>query len=229
MDAGGGKSNDYHFITHWRVQGDIDQTARLLSDAPGLARWWPAVYLAVEQLEPGDEHGLGKYVEVFTKGWLPYTLRWRFRVTEARHPHGFSIVATGDFEGRGIWTLAQDGPWVDIVYDWKIRAEKPLLRYGSFVMKPIFAANHRWAMAKGEESLRLELVRRGAASPEERARIRNPPAPTTLRPLRLAAAAVLAVALLRLAVRALFARRVERQELWCSAAPLPNTKDRRRD
>ncbi|HEY8744585.1 MAG TPA: SRPBCC family protein [Chloroflexota bacterium] len=207
MDAAGEKSNDYHFITHWRVQGDIDQVAQILSDAPGLARWWPAVYLDVQQLEPGDAHGIGKYVELFTKGWLPYTLRWRFRVTEADHPRGFSIVATGDFEGRGIWTLAQDGLWVDVVYDWKIRAEKPLLRYGSFIVKPIFAANHRWAMAKGEESLRLELARRGAASPEERARIPNPPAPTTLRPLRLAATAVLAVALLRLAVRALIARR----------------------
>jgi hypothetical protein len=31
------------------------------------------------------------------------------------------------------------------------------LRYGSFLFKPIFAANHRWAMARGEESLKREL------------------------------------------------------------------------
>lgn len=30
-------------------------------------------------------------------------------------------------------------------------------------MKPIFSANNRWAMAKGEESLKLELARRHAA------------------------------------------------------------------
>jgi hypothetical protein len=29
-----------------------------------------------------------------------------------------------------------------------------------FILKPIFAANHRWAMARGEESLTRELLRR---------------------------------------------------------------------
>jgi len=31
--------------------------------------------------------------------------------------------------------------------DWRIRAEKPLLRYRSFLVKPVFGANHRWVMA----------------------------------------------------------------------------------
>ncbi|HEV2687509.1 MAG TPA: hypothetical protein VGV35_03115, partial [Bryobacteraceae bacterium] len=102
-------------------------------------------------------------VELHTKGWLPYTLRWSFRVTESRRPHGFSLDAWGDFEGHGIWTFTQSGPLVDIAYDWKIRAEKPLLRYLSFLLKPLFSVNHRWAMARGEESLRAELGRRGGA------------------------------------------------------------------
>jgi len=45
-------------------------------------------------------------------------------------------------------------------------------------MKPIFSANHHWAMAKGEESLKLELARRHATSAEELARIPAPPQPT---------------------------------------------------
>jgi hypothetical protein len=46
-------------------------------------------------------------------------------------------------------------------------------------MKPIFSANHHWAMARGEESLRLELARRHAASdPTIAAAIPPPPAPT---------------------------------------------------
>ena len=28
------------------------------------------------------------------------------------------------------------------------------------ILKPIFGANHRWAMARGEESLKIELARR---------------------------------------------------------------------
>ena len=36
-------------------------------------------------------------------------------------------------------------------------------RHGSFLMKPIFAASHRWAMAKGEERLQGELNRGASA------------------------------------------------------------------
>jgi hypothetical protein len=171
----------------------------ILADGLDLPRWWPSVYLDVRQLEKGDERGVGSVIGLYTKGWLPYTLRWQFRITEEHYPNGFSLEAWGDFDGHGIWTFEQDGEWVNVIYDWKIRADKPLLRDFSFVMKPLFEANHRWAMAKGEESLRLELARRHAATPEERARIPDPPPPTTSSPVPLllgtAAAALLGIRL----------------------------------
>jgi hypothetical protein len=193
-------TNDYHFITRWRIQGTIEEIAHILADAPSLTRWWPSVYLEVHELDPGDERGLGKVIGLYTKGWLPYTLRWQFRVSEIAS-NGFTLQAGGDFVGRGIWTLAQDGDWAIVTYDWKIQADKPLLRRLSFLMKPIFAANHHWAMNQGERSLKLELARRHAATPEELARIPAPPGPTTSSPLPLllgfAAALALAYALLR--------------------------------
>ena len=171
-------TNDYHFITTWRVKSTVEEVSEILGDPRGLVRWWPSVYLDVNVLEEGDEHGLGRVVSLYTKGWLPYTLHWDFRVTEVE-PDGFTLVAWGDFDGRGIWTFEQDGEWVNITYDWKIKAEKPLLRYFSFVMKPIFSMNHRWAMAKGEQSLKLELARRHAVDQKELALIPAPPEPTT--------------------------------------------------
>lgn len=182
-------SNDYHFITHWRVPGTVKDVADIISDASDLVRWWPSVYLGVDVLKQGDAQGVGNIVDLYTKGWLPYTLRWQFSVSEAR-PDGFTLVASGDFEGRGIWTFTQDGPWVNVTYDWKLSAEKPLLRNFSFIMKPIFAANHRWAMEKGEESLKLELARRQAKTEAERALIPAPPPPTTTSSLPLLAGLV---------------------------------------
>lgn len=172
-------SNDYHFITRWRVKGTAEEVSDVLADPLELVRWWPSVYLGVQRVRPGDERGVGGVYDLYTKGWLPYTLRWRFQTVEARAPHGFTIEARGDFVGRGIWTFAQSGDWVDITYDWRIRADKSLLRYLSVALKPVFAANHRWAMARGEESLRLELARRRAATLVERARILAPPHPTS--------------------------------------------------
>lgn len=202
-------SNDYHFITHWRVQSTIKEVSEIIGNAADLVRWWPSVYLDVNILEPGDEHGLGRVVSLYTKGWMPYTLRWSFRVTEVQ-PDGFTLEAWGDFEGRGIWTFQQDGSWVDITYDWKILAEKPLLKYFSFIMKPIFSVNHRWAMAKGEESLKLEIARRHAASPAEVTRLPAPPRPTPKSPVPLLLGSIGVLALAGIAFRSitrLFARR----------------------
>ncbi len=176
------RSNDYVFVTHWRVPGDVRTVAAVLEDTAALGRWWPSVYLDVRVLEPGDPGGVGKRVALHTKGWLPYTLQWQFRVVESKSPYGFTIAAEGDFDGTGVWTLIPNGADVDVTFDWRIRAEKGLLRSLSFVFKPVFAANHRWAMARGEESLRLELQRRAHDASGTAARVPEPPGPTFYRP-----------------------------------------------
>jgi hypothetical protein len=169
---------DYEFRTVWRVAGTADEVRDVLADGPSLPRWWPAVYLSVETVNEGDENGCGGEIALFTKGWLPYTLRWTLRVTEPITAAGFALTATGDLNGTGRWTFTQDGSEVVITYDWRVSASKPLLRRLTWLLRPVFSANHRWAMARGEESLRLELRHRRATSDAERRRI-PPPPPTT--------------------------------------------------
>ncbi len=182
--------SSYHFITRWRVDGTCGEVADVLGDPIALPNWWPSVYLDVQELAPAGPNGLGRRARLRTKGWLPYTLRWDLEVVEWHYPHGFTIVATGDFDGRGVWTFEQDGASVNITYDWRLRAEKPLLRNLSFLLRPLFEANHRWAMAQGETSLRLELARRRAASDAARAVIPAPPGPVTYAAVGLIAGAV---------------------------------------
>lgn len=192
--------NDYHFITRWRIHGTLKEVVEIITDGDHLAQWWPSVYLNVKETAPGEESGLGKEIELYTKGWLPYTLRWNFRVAEIG-TKSFTLEASGDFSGRGIWIFEQHGLWVDVTYDWKIRANKPLLRRLSFLLKPIFAANHHWAMEMGEKSLNLELARRRATTEEERSRIPPPPAPTTTSSLPLVASLALALGVIYLVAR----------------------------
>ena len=172
---------DYEFCTEWRVAGTIDEVKEVLGDGAALPSWWPAVYIDVDVLQEGDDKGLGTEISVFTKGWLPYTLRWILLVTEPITDTGYALTATGDFVGTGRWTFEQDGPEVVIGYDWRISVTKPLLRRLTWLLRPVFAANHRWAMARGEESLRLELRRRRAKTDADRRRVPPPPPPTTFR------------------------------------------------
>lgn len=178
IDINQSSKNYYQFSTCWHVEATCAEVYRTLETAEDLPRWWPSVYLDAKQLEKGQTGGVGKVVALYTKGFLPYTLKWKFRVTHTQFPHGFALEAIGDFAGKGVWTFTQiTDKQCEVVYDWKIKAEKPLLKKLSWLLKPLFSANHRWAMRKGEESLKLELQRRGAASKEEREAVHKPPGP----------------------------------------------------
>jgi hypothetical protein len=178
--------NQYHFVDRWRVAGDLKEVANILEDALALPRWWGSVYFEVKEIQPGGEAGIGKLISLRAGGWLPYTLRINFRTIASNYPHGFSMDATGDLEGRGIWTFEQDGDFVNVTYDWTIRANKPIIEKLSFLLKPIFRSNHTWTMKRGGESLALELARRRAKTDRELASIPSAPKPSlVVRLLRL--------------------------------------------
>ena len=169
---------DYEFRTVWRVPGTVDEVMNVLVDVAALPEWWPSVYLDARVVADGAADGVGATSEFHTKGWLPYTLRWQATVVGQVNASGFSLTAAGDLNGTGQWSLVQDGPEVEITYDWRVRAAKPVIRRLSWLLKPAFEANHRWAMARGEESLKLELRRRRAAGSGALRRIPPPPRPT---------------------------------------------------
>jgi Polyketide cyclase / dehydrase and lipid transport len=155
-------STSYHFITQWQVEATCEEIYHTLRDTEDLTRWWPSVYLDVAVRDKGDKNGLGKVVELYTKGWLPYALKWQFRVMDVNQEtfSGYALEAFGDLVGSGVWAFEQEGKNCNITYNWKIEATKPILKYLSFMLKPLFSANHHWAMQKGFESLTLELKRR---------------------------------------------------------------------
>ncbi len=153
-----GRQNEYHFVTHWRIEGEIAEVYEVLSEPLNYPNWWKGLYLRAVELKPGDQEGVGRIVGFEMRGWLPYTLRWQLQCTETNRPYGFASDSSGDFVGRGVWTFQQDGSSVNAHFDWKVRAEKPFLRY--FLLKFLFIANHNWVMKRWEESLKLELARR---------------------------------------------------------------------
>ncbi|MDQ3734178.1 MAG: SRPBCC family protein [Actinomycetota bacterium] len=171
-------SSLYEFVTVWRVPGTVAEVTTILGDAAALTRWWPSVYLEVVARKQGGVGGLGGVADLHTTGWLPYTLRWTLTIIEPITAGGFALRADGDLSGTGRWRFVQDGPEVEITYEWRVSVTKPMLRRLSWLMKPVFSANHRWAMARGEKSLQLELRRRRAATETERAEVPAPPGPT---------------------------------------------------
>jgi hypothetical protein len=170
-------ARSYYCLSVWRVAGTVDEVMTVLADVETLPRWWPSVYRSVRTLSEGRADGVGQRVAQRTTGWLPYSLRWVSTLIEPVTDRGFAVAASGDMNGTGRWTFEQDGPEVVLRFDWCVIATKPLVRRLSWLCKPVFAANHRWSMARGEESLRLELRRRRAA-PHSIVDIPRPPRAT---------------------------------------------------
>lgn len=145
----------FELTSDWLLPGTIEEVAALLSDVGRLPERCPEVYLAVQLLDPGGPDGLGRRVAFVTRGRLPFALRWHGTVVETRAEGGWTIEAIGDVVGRGVWRLEQRGPLAVVGYDWRVEVARPPLRQLVPLLKPMFAANHRWAM----DRLRDALVR----------------------------------------------------------------------
>ena len=164
LDPGGDDREPlYHFVTRLARRGDL-RRGRRRARRSAVAAALVAVGVPDGR---GDRAaglaGLGRRVRLLTKGWLPYTLRGsplsRARLSERIHDCG-----RRRFRGPGVWTFEQDGA---CRHHLRLARSRPRSRcFGnlSFLLKPLFEANHRWAMAQGEKSLKLELARRRAAS-----------------------------------------------------------------
>jgi hypothetical protein len=62
-------SNDYVFVTRWRMQAGIEEVSGILQDPLSLPRWWPSVYLEVTEIEPGGPNRIGRVIELFRAGF----------------------------------------------------------------------------------------------------------------------------------------------------------------
>jgi hypothetical protein len=169
-------SRKWQTTNDWRVEATVAEVYSILEDTSDLGRWWSSVYFDVKVLEPARENGMGKRISLKATGWLPYILSLEFVTTEKKED-GFTVKATGELEGTGVWKFEQDGAFVNITFDWTVIANKPIIEKLSFLLKPIFRSNHNWTMRRGEESLKLELLRRRAKTREEVEKIPPPPKP----------------------------------------------------
>jgi len=166
-------ANEYRFVTRWLLATTPDELFDVLDNPVDYVRWWPSVWLRAEVLDRGGSDGVGRRVRFHSRGRLPYMLRWIAETTAVSRPDRIAVRASGDFNGSGEWTVhAVDPSLTEATYVWAITATKPLLKSLSPLLRPLFEWNHRWAMSRGEESLREELKRRAVERRRSRQEMR---------------------------------------------------------
>src|SRR4051794_30682336 len=119
-------AREYVFVDEWDVDAPIESVFAALSDATTYPLWWKPVYIAVESDGPP---AVGRVASQHFKGRLPYRLKTESRITELEPPRRLAVDVHGDLSGTGVWSLTPDGHGVHVRFDWRVNADRPLLRY----------------------------------------------------------------------------------------------------
>jgi uncharacterized protein YndB with AHSA1/START domain len=143
-------AREYLFVDEWDVDAPPEAVFHALADATTYPEWWKPVYLDVETDGPPQ---LGRTSRQHFKGRLPYHLHTRSTITRYEPPGFVGADVDGDLRGTGLWTLtARDGK-THVRFDWRVFADKPLLRALTPLLRPAFRWNHAWAIARAQEGL----------------------------------------------------------------------------
>lgn len=154
------KIPQYEFVTRWCFEASPDLVYDLLSEPLDYPKWMKRLSIQVTSVSKGNTLGIGREDHYELRAFLPYTLRWNLKCTQAERSCRFLSVASGDMEGTGEWTFQPRGNKVDVAFYWKVGVRKPFLRYFSGLLKPVFEWNHNWVMRRWEKDLQMELIRK---------------------------------------------------------------------
>lgn len=143
-------ASEYVFVDEWDVEAPIERVFEALADARTYPRWWRPVYIAVEA---DCEPGVGCVSRQEFKGRLPYHLKTRSEIVRYEPPREFEVDVVGELTGHGVWTLTQHDGRVHVRFDWRVFADRPLLRYLTPILRPLFRWNHDWSIKRAVEGL----------------------------------------------------------------------------
>ncbi len=150
----------FRIASNWVVTATPEEVAEILSEPLAITRWWSSVFMDGELIEHGDELGKGCTVRLYTKGLLPHTFQFIARIIDSDAKSSIIVETCGDFNGRGEITLTPHGRKLHVHVLWTVDVKQPYIRPLLGLFKPIFIANHRWAMRRGRIGLTEEIRRR---------------------------------------------------------------------
>jgi uncharacterized protein YndB with AHSA1/START domain len=171
-------NRDYVFVDAWFVNAPIEAVHEALADGRTYPQWWRPVYIEVFSDGPP---AVGKVSRQHFKGRLPYHLHTRSEIVRLEPPEIVEGDVDGDLRGRGTWTLTEREGATHVRFDWRVVADRPLLRALSPLLRPALRWNHNWAIARARDGLEpYALATFADKRSSSRARTAGHSSPTTL-------------------------------------------------
>ena len=147
----------YLFLTRWSVRAPLEKVWDAIYHSERWPQWWRGVEEAQEIRAASGPYGVGSVRRFTWKSRLPYRLTFELAVTRVDPLSRIESTAAGELEGTGIWSFAQDGPFVRVRYRWDVRTTKPWMNAVAPLARPFFRWNHDIIMAWGFQGLQKWL------------------------------------------------------------------------
>jgi hypothetical protein len=159
-------AREYVFIDQFFAACDITDAYDYIANIRDYPQWWGNVYKKIEKLNNLDDDQPGVQYAVTIGGFLPYKLTISNEVTHIHKPYIIRFKAFGDLQGHGTWYFNASEGGTTITFDWRVVANKAVIRWFSFLLKPLFRANHHYCVKEAEKGIRNDLIRNGRLSPQ---------------------------------------------------------------
>ena len=158
-------SREYLFVDEWDVAAPREAVFDALADGPSYPRLVEAG-LHRRGLRRRRPRSAQRSRQHF-KGRLPYHLHTSSTITRMEPPYALEADVEGDLTGHGAWTLTEiAGGGTHVRFDWRVTADRTLLRVLSPVLRPALRWNHAWAIARAVDGLEPYAQRLAAGSRE---------------------------------------------------------------
>ena len=146
----------YAFLTTWLIEAEREAVWEVIDDVLAWPEWWRGV-VSVDELDPGDEDGVGGRHSIEWRARLPYPIAFEFVTDRVERPRKMEGRAFGELEGSGCWRLFEQDGVTAVTYDWRVGTTKRWMNVLAPVARPAFEYNHDWVMARGGEGLARRL------------------------------------------------------------------------
>lgn len=143
-------------MTEWHLEAPVQEVWEVISKPLEWPQWWPGV-VQVTEVRKGDSRSLGGIQRYTWKSQLPYALIFTLELTEREEEKLLKGRASGDLEGWGITYFYKTPEGTLVRYEWQVATLKPWMNRLAFLLKPVFAYNHRVVMRWGAKALARKL------------------------------------------------------------------------
>jgi len=147
---------EFHVVSEWHADASRQRVWDALLNYREWPTWWRG-FRRVDQLQPGDDRGVGMVLRQQWRSLLPLTMTLDLEVLEIESASLLRGRIGGDMVGTATWTLDEDWRGTRIRFVFDVRPAKAWMNVPVPFAGWIFGANYDAVMRWGSEGFARRL------------------------------------------------------------------------